>query len=194
MNEPAENTKPLHVTVRPKGGVDAGSFVSRAARLFQDDARITAQAGARELLLSCIWHLDLEYAYERISQALPGEHLWTAPRIEYRFDRVKRNGTWRDIVLEPILRVEAHTPADYVGTVIGDLSSRRGWIKSQDENAGTFTIAAEVPLSELADYTPKLREKTDDKATAAATFLKYDVRPTHLGPPPDAPMAAALRA
>jgi len=194
MDMPTDNTKPLHVTVRPKVGVDAGSFASRAARLFHDDSRIAAEPSGGELALSCTWYFDLEYAHARLCEALPGEYLWSEPRIEYRSDRVNINGTWCHVVLEPILRVEVHTPPEHVGTVIGDLSSRRGWVKSQQEKAGMITIGAEVPLSELSDYIPKLTESTEGKASATATFLKYDVRPSYLDPPPDEPMAAALRA
>jgi hypothetical protein len=49
-------------------------------------------------------------------------------------------------------------------------------------------------LPALSDYIPKLTETTEGKAGATATVLKYDVRPSYLDPPPDEPMAAALRA
>lgn len=63
-------------------------------------------------------------------------------------------------ILEPIMDVEVVTPDDYVGDVMGDLSSRRGMIQGQDKRGNAAVIKAKVPLSEMFGYTTDLRSNT----------------------------------
>lgn len=189
---PDAGPKPLRATVRPHDLSETLSFASRAARLFHDDVRIDAEPQRDGLLISCVWYAQLEMAHDRISTALPGDYVWSEPRIEYRYESVNCNGSRRVLVLEPILEIEVHTPPDFVGHVIGDLSSRRGMILRADEREGVITIASEVPLAELKDYVSKLAQVTSGAASATARFLKYSERPS--GPPPGTPVAMALRA
>lgn len=77
-------------------------------------------------------------------------------------------------LLEPIMKVEAVTPDQYQGSIIGDLSSRRGVIMGSETDAtGEVTITAEVPLSEMFGYSSQLRSMSAGKATYTMEFSKY---------------------
>ncbi len=67
------------------------------------------------------------------------------------------------VILEPIMKVAAIVPEDYMGTVIGDLNSRRGQIQGQETNNGTAQVDALVPLSEMFGYSNDLRSKTQGR-------------------------------
>ncbi|MBN2479992.1 MAG: elongation factor G [Parachlamydiales bacterium] len=75
-------------------------------------------------------------------------------------------------ILEPIMKVVAITPEDYLGDIIGDLNRRRGKILGQDMNKGTLIITAEVPLSEMFGYSTQLRSLSSGRAT-------YTMEPSH---------------
>jgi elongation factor G len=63
-------------------------------------------------------------------------------------------------ILEPIMDVEVVTPEDYMGDVMGDLSSRRGMIQGQDQRGNAMIITAKVPLSEMFGYATHVRSLT----------------------------------
>ena len=67
------------------------------------------------------------------------------------------------ILMEPIMKVSVIVPDEYTGTVIGDLSSRRGQIQGQEARTGTFQVDALVPLSEMFGYTSDLRSNTQGR-------------------------------
>jgi elongation factor G len=84
------------------------------------------------------------------------------------------------VLLEPMMAVEVETPPDFVGNVIGDLSSRRGMIQNQEEVAGTIVIKAEVPLSEMFGYSTSLRSATQGRATYTMEFKHYSEAPKNV--------------
>ena len=81
------------------------------------------------------------------------------------------------VLLEPMMAVEVETPENFVGNVIGDLSSRRGMIQGQEEVAGTMVIRAEVPLAEMFGYSTTLRSATQGRATYTMEFKHYAEAP-----------------
>ena len=81
------------------------------------------------------------------------------------------------ILLEPMMAVEVETPENFVGNVIGDLSSRRGMIQGQEDVAGTMVIKAEVPLAEMFGYSTSLRSATQGRATYTMEFKHYSEAP-----------------
>ena len=81
------------------------------------------------------------------------------------------------VVLEPIMAVEVVTPEDYMGSVNGDLSSRRGVIMAMDEAPAGKIVKAEVPLSEMFGYATSLRSATQGRATYTMEFKKYSPAP-----------------
>jgi elongation factor G len=80
-------------------------------------------------------------------------------------------------LLEPMMAVEVTTPEEYLGTVIGDLNSRRGHIQSMDEQHGNRLVRALVPLSEMFGYVGDLRSKTSGQATYSMEFSNYAETP-----------------
>jgi len=81
------------------------------------------------------------------------------------------------VLLEPMMAVEVETPEQFVGNVIGDLSSRRGHLQGQEDVAGTMVIKAEVPLSEMFGYSTSLRSLTQGRATYTMEFKHYTEAP-----------------
>jgi elongation factor G len=76
-------------------------------------------------------------------------------------------------LLEPVMAVEVTTPEEYMGTVIGDLNSRRGQIQSMNELHGNRIVEAIVPLSEMFGYVGDLRSKTSGQASYSMEFHAY---------------------
>lgn len=83
-------------------------------------------------------------------------------------------------LLEPIMKVDAFTPDDHVGDVIGDLNRRRGMIKSQDSNPMGARIKADVPLSEMFGYIGDLRTMTSGRGQFSMEFSHYAACPTNV--------------
>ena len=84
------------------------------------------------------------------------------------------------VLLEPLMDVEAVTPDEYMGDVIGDLNSRRGKITSLEQRAGSRVIAAFVPLAEMFGYATQLRSMTQGRATYTMQFDHYDEVPRNI--------------
>jgi elongation factor G len=76
-------------------------------------------------------------------------------------------------LLEPIMAVEVVTPEDYLGDVIGDLSSRRGRVESMNQRGNSRVVAALVPLAEMFGYATDLRSRTQGRATYTMHFHSY---------------------
>ncbi len=82
------------------------------------------------------------------------------------------------VLLEPMMSVEVETPEDYAGTVMGDLSSRRGMVQGMDDMVGGGkSIKAEVPLAEMFGYSTSLRSATQGRATYTMEFKHYSDAP-----------------
>ncbi|PLX29064.1 elongation factor G [Candidatus Parcubacteria bacterium] len=77
------------------------------------------------------------------------------------------------VVLEPIMKVEVVTPEDYMGDVIGDLSSKRGQVEEMTDRGTSKVVRAMVPLSSMFGYATSLRSMTQGRATYAMEFEKY---------------------
>jgi len=80
-------------------------------------------------------------------------------------------------ILEPMMAVEVTTPGDYLGTVIGDINSRRGHVQGTDEQHGNQVVRALVPLSEMFGYVGDLRSKTSGQASYSMEFDSYAETP-----------------
>jgi elongation factor G len=84
------------------------------------------------------------------------------------------------VLLEPMMAVEVETPADFMGNVVGDLSSRRGMIQGMDDLPGLKVIRAEVPLAEMFGYSTSLRSATQGRATYTMEFKHYSEAPKNV--------------
>ena len=84
----------------------------------------------------------------------------------------------KPILLEPIMKVEVVTPDDYMGDVMGDLSSRRGKLGGMEQRGSSQVINAQVPLSEMFGYATDLRSRTQGRATYTMQFDSYQQMPS----------------
>ncbi|MEX2529047.1 MAG: elongation factor G [Gemmatimonadota bacterium] len=83
----------------------------------------------------------------------------------------------KPVLLEPVMDVEVVTPSDYMGDIIGDLSSRRGKIGGMAERAGARVIDASVPLGEMFGYSTVLRSMSQGRANYTMQFAQYEEVP-----------------
>ena len=86
----------------------------------------------------------------------------------------------KPVLLEPIVSVEVTVPDEYTGTIIGDLTKRRGTIMGQDMVGDNQVIQAEVPMAEMMVYATELRSMTQGIGTYTQKFERYDVAPTNV--------------
>ncbi|HVL70048.1 MAG TPA: elongation factor G [Vicinamibacterales bacterium] len=86
----------------------------------------------------------------------------------------------RPVLLEPVMRVEVVVPKEYMGDIMGQISSKRGQILSQDERGGSQIINARVPLSEMFGYATDLRSRTQGRASYSMHFDRYEPAPSHV--------------
>jgi len=84
------------------------------------------------------------------------------------------------VLLEPMMAVEVETPEDYMGNVVGDLSSRRGMIQGMEDLPGLKVVTAEVPLAEMFGYSTSLRSATQGRATYTMEFKHYSEAPKNV--------------
>ncbi|MDA3032077.1 MAG: elongation factor G [Actinomycetota bacterium] len=83
----------------------------------------------------------------------------------------------KPVLMEPIMKVEIVTPEDYMGDVMGDISSRRGRIGQMEARGNTQVVNATVPLSEMFGYSTDLRSRTQGRATYTMQFEEYQQVP-----------------
>jgi elongation factor G len=83
----------------------------------------------------------------------------------------------KPILLEPIFDIEVRVPEEYMGDVMGDISSRRGKILGMDADGATQTIRAHVPLKELFRYSTQLRSMTQGRGIHRQKFAHYEEAP-----------------
>ena len=86
----------------------------------------------------------------------------------------------KPVLMEPIMSVEVVTPEEYMGDVIGDLSSRRGRIGGMEARGNTQVVTAHVPLSEMFGYSTDLRSRTQGRATYTMQFESYHEVPSNI--------------
>lgn len=84
------------------------------------------------------------------------------------------------ILLEPMMSVEIETPEDYMGDIMGDLSSRRGMIQGMEDNATGKVIRAEVPLAEMFGYSTTVRSLSQGRASYSMEFKHYTEAPRNV--------------
>jgi elongation factor G len=82
------------------------------------------------------------------------------------------------VLLEPVMSVEVRTPEEYMGDVIGNISSRRGRVEGMDQLGNTQVVRAQVPLAEMFGYATDLRSRTQGRATYTMQFNSYQEVPS----------------
>ena len=89
-------------------------------------------------------------------------------------------GRAEPVLLEPVMDVEVVTPEDYMGDVIGDITSRRGRVQRMDARGNAQVVACKVPLSEMFGYATDLRSATQGRATYSMQFASYEQAPKNV--------------
>ena len=92
-------------------------------------------------------------------------------------DGVKKAGP---ILLEPVMKVEVSVPEEFMGDVIGDLSSRRGRVEGSEDRFGVKVVTAYVPLSEMFGYTTDIRSMTQGRASSTMELNGYEAVPSNV--------------
>ena len=83
-------------------------------------------------------------------------------------------------LLEPLMALEVVVPEDYLGSVMGDVTSRRGNVKGMNPRNGVQVLNAEVPLSEMFGYATELRSMTQGRAVFTMQFSHYAQAPNFI--------------
>ena len=86
----------------------------------------------------------------------------------------------RPILLEPVMKVEVVVPEEYMGDVLGDLSSRRGHVEGMERRGSTQVVRSTVPLAEMFGYATDLRSRTQGRASYSMHFAKYEPAPSSI--------------
>jgi elongation factor G len=86
----------------------------------------------------------------------------------------------KPVLLEPIMAVEVVTPEEFIGTVIGDLSSRRGRVEGQEPRGNAVAVRASVPLASMFGYATDLRSSTQGRANYSMQFDRYEEVPNNI--------------
>jgi elongation factor G len=84
------------------------------------------------------------------------------------------------VLLEPIMQVEVETPEEYMGDVMGAISSKRGKIQGMEVRSSNQVITAEVPLGEMFGYATELRSMTKGRASYSMEFKHYSEAPKNI--------------
>jgi len=77
------------------------------------------------------------------------------------------------VLLEPRVELQVRAPSEFLGQVLGDISSRRGFIEQVDATPGEERVVAEVPLAEMFGYATRLRSQTQGRATYGTKLRRY---------------------
>lgn len=86
----------------------------------------------------------------------------------------------KSVIMEPIMKLEALTPEEYMGDIVGDLNRRRGQVNDMSDRAGSKVIKAIVPLSEMFGYVTSLRTLSSGRATSTMEFSHYAETPSNI--------------
>ena len=166
-----EETEGLEFIDEIKGGVIPKEYIPSVKKGFQEAMKTGVLAGFEVPKMKV--RLFYGSYHDVDSDSLSFE---LAARVAFRESAKKAN----PVLLEPIMEVEVVTPDNYTGTVIGDLSKRRGMPKGQETRAGAIVVKADVPLSELFGYITDLRNITAGRASATLTFSHYSQVPRNI--------------
>ncbi len=168
--EPQEPGKGFEFVDEIKGGVVPREFIPAVEKGVKESLERGIQAGYP------VVDVKVALFYGSYHEVDSNENAFKmAASMAFREGCQKAN----PVILEPIMSVEVVTPADYMGAVTGDLSSRRGMIQAMEDGAGGVKmVRAEVPLSEMFGYSTALRSATQGRATYTMEFKKYAQAPS----------------
>ena len=86
----------------------------------------------------------------------------------------------KPVILEPVMKVDIEVPEEFMGDVIGDISSRRGRIEKMEADKGVSNVSTVVPLANMFGYATDIRNKTKGQGTFTMEFLAYEEVPPNI--------------
>src|SRR5438552_3904052 len=160
----------ISVAIEPKTKADQDKLSIALQKLSEEDPtfRVHTDAETAQTIISGMGELHLEIIVDRMKRAFKVAGSMAVKEAARQASPV---------LLEPVMDVEVVTPADYMGEVMGDLSSRRGKIGGMTQRADAHVIAASVPLSEMFGYSTTLRSMSQGRAIYSMQFSHYQEVP-----------------
>jgi elongation factor G len=158
-------------------------IVSRLLREFKVEANVgRPQVAYRETIKRGVSSFKLRLVDLRATLTDGSSHAVDSSEMAFRIagsmalkDAARAAGVK---LLEPVMELEVVTPEDYMGDVIGDLSSRRGKVEAMDSRGNARVVTALVPLAEMFGYATDLRSRTQGRAVYTMQFHSYQEVPT----------------
>ena len=170
--EPQEPGKGFEFVDEIKGGVIPREFIPAVQKGVEETLKAGVVAGYPVVDVKVTVHFGSYHDVDSNENAFR-----MAGSMAFKEGMKKAN----PVLLEPMMAVEVETPEEYTGTVMGDLSSRRGIVQGMDDMVGGGKIIkAEVPLSEMFGYSTDLRSATQGRATYSMEFKHYAEAPRNV--------------
>ena len=170
--EPQEPGAGFQFVDEIKGGVIPREFIPAVAKGVEETLKAGVVAGYPVVDVKVTVHFGSYHDVDSNENAFR-----MAGSMAFKEGMKKAN----PVLLEPMMAVEVETPEEYTGTVMGDLSSRRGIVQGMDDMVGGGKIIkAEVPLSEMFGYSTDLRSATQGRATYSMEFKHYAEAPRNV--------------
>ena len=170
--EPQEAGKGFEFVDAIKGGVIPREFIPAVAKGVEETLKSGVIAGYPVVDVKVTVHFGSYHDVDSNENAF-------RMAGSMAFKEGMRKG--KPVLLEPMMHVVVETPEEYTGTVMGDLSSRRGMVQGMDDMiGGGKEIKAEVPLSEMFGYSTDLRSATQGRATYSMEFKHYAEAPRNV--------------
>jgi elongation factor G len=171
--EPQEAGKGFEFVDAIKGGVVPREFIPAVEKGLRDTLPAGVLAGYPVVDVKCTLHFGSYHDVDSNENAFK-----MAASMAFK-DGMRAASP---VLLEPMMAVEVETPEDYAGTVMGDLSSRRGMVQGMEDisGGGGKVIKAEVPLAEMFGYSTSLRSATQGRATYTMEFKHYSEAPKNV--------------
>src|SRR3989441_137268 len=179
----------ISVAIEPKTKADQDKLSIALQKLSEEDPtfRVHTDAETAQTIISGMGELHLEIIVDRMKREFKVDlvagsyHAVDSSEMAFKIAgsmAVKEAARQASpVLLEPVMDVEVVTPADYMGEVMGDLSSRRGKIGGMTQRADAHVIAASVPLSEMFGYSTTLRSMSQGRAIYSMQFSHYQEVP-----------------
>jgi len=154
-----------------KGGVIPQEFIPAVEKGVKEAMERGIVAGYKMVNVSC------ELTFGSYHDVDSSEIAYKIAASQAFQDAAKRA---RAVILEPIMKVEATVPEQFMGDVTGSLSGKRGQIEGMDERGQLRVVRAKVPLSEMFGYTTDIRSMTQGRGSATMEFDHYEVVPPNI--------------
>jgi len=169
--EPMERGKGFNFIDKIKGGVLSKPFILAAKNGIKEAMETGGSAGYQVVDVQVTLY---DGSYHEVDSSELAFKMAGSMAFKKGFNRA------HPVILEPIMKLELITPGQFLGDVVGDISSRRGRIDLIETCGETSTIRCKVPLSETFGYTTVLRSLTQGRATHSMEFYQYRELPAEL--------------